>query len=207
LFPIELTASGPVPATLTLVDGEANFAVWQNSDTVTHTVTFADGLCSIQVPPGATMGCRSDWDVGKYGYTVDGTSQASLTYTPDPRTVTLTANSHTIQRGTHLHLHGFLSYGTEATNLPGVGAYFTFMPVTVLARHNRHQPFHQIANAATGSLAFRLGDHTDFWPWWLDLHPKATTTYITEVNYQPDSGQVWQNAMSKPFTVVVRTKR
>jgi hypothetical protein len=207
VFPIELTASGPVPATVTMVDGEANLPVWQNSDTVTHTVTFANGLCSIQVPPGATMGCPNAWDVGRYVYTVDGTSQASITYTPDPRSVTLTAASHTIRRGAHLHLHGLLSYGTEPTNLPGVGEYFTFMPVTVLARHGRHHAFRQIANAATGSLALRLGDHTDVWPWWLDLHPNTTTTYIAEVNYQPDAGQIWQNAMSKPFTVVVHARR
>jgi hypothetical protein len=207
LATIELTANGPMPATLTLVDGQAEFPVWHNSDTVTHTVAFADGLCSIQVPPGATMGCPNAWDVGRYAYSVDGTSQASITYTPDPRSVTLTASSRTIKRGARLHLHGLLGYATEATNLPGVGTYFTSMPVTVLARHNRHQPFHQIANAATGSLAFRLGDRTDFWPWWLDLHPRKTTTYIAEVNYQPDSGQVWQNATSKPFTVLVRARR
>jgi hypothetical protein len=91
---------------------------------------------------------------------VDGTSQASITYVPDPRTMTLTASSHTIKRGAHLHLHGLLSYGTESTPLPGVGAYFTSMPVTVLALHDRHHPFQQIANAATGSLAFRLGTLT-----------------------------------------------
>jgi hypothetical protein len=205
LFPIELTASGPVPATLTLVDGQAQFPVWQNSDTVTHTVTFSDGLCSIQIPPGATMGCPNSWDVGRYSYTEDGTSQASIAYTPDPRTVTLWPTSRTIERGAHLELRGLLSYGTEATNLPGVGTYFTFMPVMVLARHNRHQPFRQIANAATGGLAFRNGD-TDSWPWRLGLRPRATTTYIAEVDYQPDSGQIWQNAVSKPFKVVVHTK-
>ena len=203
---IELTASGPTPASLTLVDGEAEFPVWQNSDTVTHTVAFADGLCSIRVPPGATMGCPDTWDVGQHAYTVDGTSQASITYIPDPRTVTLTASSQKIKRGAHVRLSGLLSYGTEATNFPGVGTYFTDTPVVVLARRGRHQPFRQIANAATGSLAYRVGN-TDSWPWWLNVHPKTTTTYIAEVNYQPDSGQVWQNATSKPFKVVVPARR
>ena len=39
------------------------------------------------------------------------------------------------------------------------------------------------------------------------IDPKTTTTYIAGVNYQPDSGQVWQNATSKPFKVVVRARR
>lgn len=203
LAQIELTPSSPEPASLTLVSGEA-FPVWQNSDTVMHTVTLADGLCSIQVPPGATMGCPTAWDVGRYAYAVDGTIQASVTMVPAARTVTLTASSHTTRRGAHLHLHGLLSYGTGEAE-PDPFPYFTFMPVMVLARHDRHHPFRQIANAATGSL-IRLAD-TDDWPWWLDLHPRTTIIYIAEVDYEPDSGQVWQNAMSKPFKVVVRARR
>lgn len=80
LAPIELTPGGPVPSTLTLVDGVTEFPVWQNSDTVAHTVTFADGLCSIRVAPGATLGCPIAWAVGRYAYTVDGSIPASLTY-------------------------------------------------------------------------------------------------------------------------------
>lgn len=206
LAPIELTPGGPVPSTLTLVDGVTAFPVWQNSDTVAHTVTFADGLCSIRVAPGATLGCPIAWAVGRYAYTVDGSIPASLTYLPDPRTVTLTASpfTHTIRRGTHLRIEGLLSYGIGSPPPPTDS--FTDMPVTVLARHDRHHRFRQIADAATGMLSARVGD-TDGWPWWLDLHPTTTTTYIAVVNYQPEYGQVWQDAMSKPFRVVVRGRR
>ena len=104
--------------------------------------------------------------MGQYAYTVDGTSPASITMVPDRRTVTLTASSHTIKRGARLHLDGLLSYGIGSP--PPTVWSFTDMPVMVLARHDRHHPFRQIA---TGSLAIRLGD-TDGWPWWLDLHPQ-----------------------------------
>ena len=195
---IQLTPSGPTPAALTLVLGVEGL-VWQNSDTVTHTVTFANGLCSIQVPPGETLGCPIPWQVGQYSYTVDGTMQASITFVPQSRSVMLTARSHMLRRGVHLRLHGLLDYGTGSLAPGG----FTDMPVMVLARHDRHHPFRQVANAATGEL----GAGGNGWPWWLDVHPKTTTIYIAEVNYQPDSGQAWQNATSKPFKVVVRANR
>lgn len=195
---IQLTPSGATPAALTLVLGEEGL-VWQNSDTVTHTVTFANGLCSIQVPPGETLGCPIPWQVGQYSYAVDGTMQASITFVPQSRSVTLTARSHMLRRGAHLRLHGLLDYGTDIAT-----CCFTDMPVMVLARHDRHHPFQQVANAATGKLG---AGGTNGWPWWLDVHPKTTTIYIAEVNYQPDSGQAWQNATSKPFKVVVRANR
>lgn len=198
---IQLTPSGPTPASLTLVLDDGGL-VWQNSDTVTHTVIFADGLCSIQVPPGEEMGCSTAWHVGQYSYTVDGTMQASITFVPQSRSVTLTARSHTLKRGAHLRLHGLLDYGTGSSVT--TCCYFTGMPVMVLARRDRHHPFQQVANAATGRLG---AGGTNSWPWWLDIHPKATTIYIAEVNYQPDSGQEWQNATSKPFKVVVRANR
>jgi hypothetical protein len=143
LAQIELTASGPAPATLTLVAGAGGVA-WQNSDAVSHTVTLADGLCSIQVPPGALMGCPLAWVVGQYSYTVDGTSRGSITIVPGSRSVTLTARRHMIRRGAHLHLHGLLRYEAfRAEPPPDPSADFTFMPVVVLARRDRHQPFRQ----------------------------------------------------------------
>jgi hypothetical protein len=203
--PVELTPTGPVPATLTLVSGLPVYPVWHNADTVTHSVSFADGLCSIQVPPGATMGCDLSWDVGQYAYTVDGTTQARITMAPDPRIVTLSASSHTIERGAYLRLHGLLSYGA-AGGEPDSYPYLTFMPVVVLARHDRHHPFRQVANAATGLGSITANGNTD-WPWWLNARPNATTIYIVEVNYQPDAGQIWQDATSKPFKIVVRARR
>jgi hypothetical protein len=138
--------------------------------------------------------------VGEYAYTVDGTMQASITFVPQGRSVTLTARSHELKLGAHLRLHGLLDYGTGGRR----PCCFTDMPVLVLARHDRHHSFKQVANAATGE--FGAGG-TNGWPWWLDLHPKTTTIYIAEVIYQPDTGQAWQNATSKPFKIVVRASR
>ena len=95
---ISLTPTGPSPAVLTISAGL--YPVWINQDTVTHTVTFANG-CSIQVAPGGYGQCTNGFSgvVGDYAYTVDGTAQASIVVTAEGRTVTLTARRHTIKRG------------------------------------------------------------------------------------------------------------
>src|SRR6476660_703812 len=84
---VSLTPSGPSPSTLTIRAGA--YPLWANSDTVTHTVTFANG-CSMEVAPGAVGQC-SDLGrvVGDYSYTVDGTTHASVKVTPEWRGVTL----------------------------------------------------------------------------------------------------------------------
>lgn len=157
-----------------------------------HSVASADGLCTIQVAPDAERQC-SAWHVGRYSYTVDGTFQASITFVPEARSVTVTARTHTVERGAHLRLHGLLEYGTGGQP-PQIG--FTDMPVKVLARPDRRHPFEQIATAATGK------GRGGAWPWWLDLHPKRTAIYIAEVTYQPGQ-EWWQNAASRPFKVRV----
>ena len=193
-IPISLTPTGPSPASLTIVIGDG-VPVWQNVDTVTHTVTFAGGLCSLQVAPGQIEHCPTfPWQVGQYAYTVDGSVQASITFLPEFRDITLTAKSHTIRPGAHLLLHGLLSYGTGPIP-PGP---FTDMPVMVLARPDRHHPFQEIATAATGRLASHGG-----WPWWLGVHPTKTTIYIAEEPTDP----LLQNATSKPLKVVVRRSK
>ena len=52
---ISLTAAGASPSVLTMPVGM--YPVWFNSDTVTHTVGFANGLCSFQVAPGGFGRC------------------------------------------------------------------------------------------------------------------------------------------------------
>ncbi len=133
--------------------------------------------------------------MGQYPYTVDGTTQASVVVTPSPRTVTLTARSHTIKRGAHLLLHGTLAYG----GFPLPPSPYSDMPVIVLARHDRHHPYQRIAMAAEPGKRQPSG-----YPWQLHVHPKRTTIYIAEANSQPDYGQFWTNATSKPFKAVVK---
>src|SRR3954452_7543976 len=81
-IPIFLTANGPSPAVQTLTAGA--YPIWINQDTATHTVTFANGRCSLQVRPGGGfVGCPTGFYVGDYPYTVDGTIQASIVVAAD----------------------------------------------------------------------------------------------------------------------------
>src|SRR6266516_3953006 len=80
---IGLTPSGPSPAALTIPADMYPF--WINNDQVTHTVVFANGLCSLELAPGAAEGCNYfPFLVGQYPYAVDGTIQASIVVDPLP---------------------------------------------------------------------------------------------------------------------------
>ena len=174
--------------------------MWFNQDQVTHTVTFANGLCSIQLAPGDQGECSNDFFavVGQYPYTVDGAVQASVNVSVYRRTVTLTARRHRIKQGTRLLLHGMLDYGVLGGSPP---SFATRMPVTLLARHGRHHPFRRVVVSA--KLKTRRSLPSGF-RWQLSVRPKTTTTYIAEATSDPS---YWQPAMSRPFTVVVRPSR
>ena len=191
---IELTPNGPSPSVLNQGAGGRS-PLWINQDQVTHTVTFANGLCSLQLAPGQHGECSNSFYqyAGQYTYTVDGTVQASVIVRLNRRTLSLTANSHTIRRGAKLTLHGELA---ASVPLPGP----SLQPVTVLARHDRGHPFRRIAVVPTRD---RGGQAV----WRLRVRPGATTTYIAEATYQPKSIQYWQNATAKAFTVVVLPAR
>jgi hypothetical protein len=202
-FTISLTPTGPSPAVLS-VPASLGQVWFSNTDTVTHTVVFADASCSLQVAPVTRSLCTSDdfWDyVGDYAYTVDGTSQAQVVVEPVRRSVSLTARTHAVSRGSQLRLHGRLREENSNWSPPSAGAP---QPITVLARPDPHHAYHRIAvvratlhprtkNAPFGELL-----------WQLRVRPRARTTYIAEANYQPEAGQVWRVARSSPFTVRVR---
>lgn len=192
---IALTASGPSQAVLTMPAGQ--YPVWQNQDTVAHTVAFANGLCSLQIAPGGTAQCDNGFSgyVGSYAYTVDGTIQASVDVVAAGRAVTLTAGRHTIARHSRLRLHGILQDWNLSPPGPGIP-----QPVTVLARKDRHHPFHRVARV----MAKVSGMHL---VWQLRVQPRAHAIYVVEANSQPAGGKVWQQAWSRPFKVVVRGRR
>jgi hypothetical protein len=199
---ILLTATGPSPAVMTIPAGM--YPVWMNQDSVTHTVVFANGLCSIQVAPGAIGQCTNgygDGYVGDYAYTVDNAFQASIVIVADGRSVSLTGRSHSIRRGSALRLHGRLQ--DYDLSPPGPGSE---QPIIVLARHDRYHPFRRIAVVMA---KLHPTPKSDSHPWgeliWqLRVRPRARTIYIAEANYQPQGGQVWQQAWSKPFKALVR---
>jgi hypothetical protein len=37
--------------------------------------------------------------------------------------------------------------------------------------------------------------------WHLRVRPRARAIYVAEANFQPQGGQVWQQARSRPFKV------
>jgi hypothetical protein len=196
-YPISLTASGPSPTILNTTAGGRS-PVWINQDQVTHTVAFANGLCSLQLAPGDRGDCSNDFfaSVGQYPYTVDGTVQASVIVSLNPRTVTLTARNHTIKQGGHLLLHGILDYA-----LSGPPSFSSRMPVTLLARPDRDHPFRQVAVIAKPKTRRSLSSG---FSWKLYVHPRRTTIYVAEATSNPN---YWQPAKSRPFKVVVRASR
>ncbi|HJQ49260.1 MAG TPA: hypothetical protein VJ838_01965 [Gaiellaceae bacterium] len=199
---VTLTATGPSPDTLTMhAEGNLRFVT---QDSVTHTVVFANGLCSFTLDPGSgSHGCNDPFMfyAGSYAYTVDGKFQGTVVTTPLRRSVTLTARSHTIRGRTRLTLRGRVHRSDPGTSPPP--------PVVVLARHNSSQPFALVATVRT------RGSRRITYRWKLDVQPQAATTYIAEVTaqrlcYFPRSrcadpqGQVWADARSRPFTVRIR---
>jgi hypothetical protein len=197
-IPIFLTANGPSPAVATIPAGL--WPTWVNQDTVTHTVTFANG-CSIQVAPGDSKRCPNGFSVGQYPYTVDGTAQASIVVTPMGRTVTLEARRHAIARGSELLLRGKLAIA----QLSPPTCEGPRMPVIVLARPDRYHLFHRIAGVTAKPVRQRrvCNPAKSHSAWHLRIRPRARTIYIVEADSQPASGQYWQRAWSKPFRIHV----
>jgi hypothetical protein len=201
-FVVSLTPTGPSPMVMREPAGYPP-VLFSNTDTVTHTVDFANGLCTLQVAPGSRDQCStaSLSYVGDYAYTVDGTSQAQLVIEAIHRSVSLRARVHTIDRGSRLTLHGRLQdvqYGSP----PNSGSP---QPIMVLARPDRYHAFHRIA-VVRAKLHLPKGANPLLGKllWRLRVHPRAKTVYIAEASYQPQGGQVWQQAWSKPFRLRVR---
>jgi hypothetical protein len=170
------------------------YPLWINQDTVTHTVAFANGRCTIQVAPDGVASCPTAFSSGPgdYAYTVDGTAQASVVVQLAGRTVTLGARTHKIAGGAQLTLRGRL---TSFVPLPSPGPA---SPVTVLARPDRMHPFRRIA-AVKPKIVHSKGSFGEL-RWHLRVRPRARTIYIAEADTDP---QTWQRAWSKPFRVRV----
>jgi hypothetical protein len=195
---IALTPTGPSPAVLTIP--AFMYPVWQNQDSVAHTVTFANGKCSVQIAPGAIGQCTNGFanGVGDYAYTVDGTVQASIVVAAVGRSVSLGAKTHAIYRGSSVRLHGRLRVQTGSP--PALEG--PRQSVTVLARPDRHHPFHRIrVVTAKPHRSESPGDAYSVWQ--LHVRPGRNKIYIAEANSQPKGGQVWEPAHSRPFRVRV----
>jgi hypothetical protein len=194
---VQLTPSGPSPAVVTIGPG-GPYPVWTNSDQVTHTVTFANGLCSLQLAPGAYGQCNFPLLVGQYPYTVDGSTQASVVVDAlPPSSVTLTAKGHRLSRAAQLHLEGTLEWTQSGCGPPIFGPLR--VPIVVLARHDRYHPFRRLT---TVRLERREPDGRLVWK--LNVRPKAKTIYIARLTYQPLGELGRRTAWSRPFKVSLR---
>jgi hypothetical protein len=209
---VQLTATGPSPNRLEMPAGSVLF--FANPDSVSHTVVFANGRCSLTLTPGEgfqkyvdrvspDFSCNNlSFYAGRYAYTEDGKSPGTVVTKPLRRSVTLTARTQTLRRGTPLTLHGQVIW-TEWQNSPPA-------PVIVLARHNSKHPFEPIATVLPRNVG-PVGAYA----WKLTVQPNVTTTYVAEVTgqrlcYFPAArcahpqGQLWTNPKSRPFRARIR---
>src|SRR5262249_50233932 len=132
-----LTGSGPSPARVQMT--VFTWVHFKNTDSVAHTVVFANGLCTLTVDPFNQPepfgpSCPSDFMTfaGSYAYTVDGKYPGLVVTSLVPRSVSLTARTHMIRSGTRLTLHGQVMRSDSGTAPPP--------PVVVLPRHTPPQP-------------------------------------------------------------------
>jgi hypothetical protein len=203
---VTLTASGPTPAALETDAG--TYLAFFNKDSVTHTVVFANGLCSLSVSPGEAVGpdnsingsqhpdCNSDFPlyVGSYAYTVDGKSPGTVNTNLGWRSVTLTAHTHKIRPGAWLRLHGVARWDNTATPMASRAPF----PVILFA-HKAGSFGYRVMRRVTMK---GLVDTRDVWH--LRVRPVVATTYVAELTGQLPGGTVWEPARSRPFTVRMR---
>jgi hypothetical protein len=188
---IALTPTGPSRAVMTIPAGL--YPVWGNQDTVTHTVVFANGECSVQLAPGDIKGCDGfGFPLGQYPYTVDGKVQASVVVVAEGREVTLHAGRNSIRRGAQVKLHGELRIPILSPPVRPAP-----QPVIVLARPDRYHPFRPIEVVRAKTHGWHL-------QWELRVRPRTHTIYIVRASSQPPEGAFWQNVWSKPLAVAVR---
>jgi hypothetical protein len=170
------------------------YPVWGNQDTVTHTVVFANGECSLQVAPGDEQGCSGSElsQLGQYPYTVDGKFQASVVIVAEGREVTLHSDRTSIRGGAELKLHGELRIPILSPPVRPAP-----QPVIVLARPDRYHPFRPIKVVRAKTHGWHL-------QWELRVRPRNHTIYIVRATSQPPEGAFWLDVWSKPLTVAVR---
>jgi hypothetical protein len=63
------------------------YPFWENTDQVTHSVVFSNGLCSLELAPGTAAGCNShSWWASINTRSMEGLKRASWStrYLPPP---------------------------------------------------------------------------------------------------------------------------
>ncbi len=198
-FTINLSATGPSPASLTLPVGLGQ-VMFNNTDTVTHTFAFANGWCSDELPAAGNFSCGIPQHVGDYPYTVDGTTQADVVVVAVGRSVTLTSKSHSVRLGSQVTLRGRLREENSTWSPPTAGEP---QPIIVIARPHRGHAFHRVAVVMATLHPRTKQDPFGELLWHVRIRPRSGMTYVALASYQPAGGKFWQRARSTPFRVNV----
>ena len=205
LVTVTLTATGPSPGTVRMQPLVGQLE-WVNNDPLAHTVDFANERCSLTVPPGGPPhvdhGCGNSFleFVGNHSYTEDGSFPGKVDVVGFARSVSLTARTHSLRRGSQLTLHGQLTEA-KAGGGPYCGAHQS--AVWILRRHDPGNPFQRILQqaAVSKSTQVRQGSDGCTYAWQLRVRPGERITYIAELK---SDARVWKDATSRPFTVLIR---
>ena len=200
---VALTSSGPSPRAVTISAGSTTQLLFVNTDSVAHSVVFAGGHCSFEIPPGEPTVGENPCEIASvhtYRYTVDGTFPGTVRVVGLPRSVSLTARAHTIKLGSRVKLQGRLAF--DNMGAPFCASGNGGRVVLVLARHRPSDPFKRIAMfPARGRYSKTAVNNRCTYRWQREVRPGISTTYIAKTfgwNF------VYKPARTKPFTVLVR---
>lgn len=202
---VALTGAGPSPSTVRMYPATelVNFV---NQESVSHTVVFADGHCSLTIPPGSPPanwgdchGPHGQWPfyTGSYAYTMDGTFPGRIDVVGFPRSLSLAARTDTVRLGGRLTLTGHLTIGKGGPCAVGRSSPL----IRVLARHDRSHPFKRIAMFRLPFGTATVGRHSCTYTWRLHVRPGLPTIYIADSKV---GTQWWRPATSRPFRVLIR---
>lgn len=204
-YVVSLTSSGPSPTVLT-TPASAGSIWFHNTDSVSHTVSFANGWCTTAEPdiaPDEGLYCNHPLYVGHYGYTVDGATQADVVIEPADRRVSLRAKHHAVHPGSRVTLHGRL----VESNLGGPPGPGSPQRIIVVARPSRSHPHFRIGTVMATVHPPTKRSPFGYLRWQLRIRPRAGMTYMAIASYQPSGGQIWERAVSKPLRINVRHQR
>jgi hypothetical protein len=129
---------------------------------------------------------------------VDGRLPGTVVVVGLPRSVSLTARTHTVAVGSRLKLHGQITF--ESWRDPICANTFS---LSILTRHGRSHNTKRIANFSVRPTKKNTPAANDrcTYDWQRNVRPGVATTYIARVTQVP---RIWKLATSRPFTVLIR---
>lgn len=202
---VVISATGPSPSTVSI--GPYGEVLFVNRDSVAHTVVVqqnahARWTCSLaaagEPPPGSDRCLYHAAFVSRHSYTVDGQPRGEIVVLGLPRSVSLTARTHTIRLGRQLSLHGRTSFETWLDST--CGDKFTLV---LLARPAHSPRFKRIAVFPVGAnkkTPTAVNNRCSY-SWQRTVRPGIETTYIARVL---GVARIWRVPTSRPFTVSIR---